>query len=77
MNYNRLIKKLPKGAQQAKMTRGIDGSVESSAIVPGRVPGSFAQYSKTVDVQGATTGYLKKTVGNKGQVAHTKDKFTR
>lgn len=45
-NFARYSKKLPSGAQDPVITRGANGSVQFSADVPGRVPGSYATYTK-------------------------------
>lgn len=43
--------------------------------VPGRVPGSYAVYTKTVAEDGTTIGYTKTTVTPDGSIAHVKDKM--
>jgi hypothetical protein len=74
-NYARYVKKLPSGAQDPVITRGADGSVQFSADVPGRVPGSYAKYTKIVDSSGTTTDYYKTTVAPDGSIVHVKIKF--
>ncbi|UOZ05550.1 hypothetical protein [Amycolatopsis sp. WQ 127309] len=75
-NLKRYEKKLPAGAEPTVITRGANGAVQFEAKVPGRVPGSHANYTKTVDASGGTIGYLKTTVVPDGSVAHVKDKMT-
>lgn len=74
-NYRRYAKKLPAGAEDPVIVRQADGSVEFAADVPGRVPGSYATYTKVVDENGVTTSYVKTTVAPDGSVVHTKIKF--
>ncbi len=74
-NYARYAKKLPSGAQDPVITRGANGSVQFSADVPGRVPGSYATYTKVVDSSGTTTDYYKTTVAPDGSIVHVKIKF--
>ncbi|HZM74530.1 MAG TPA: RICIN domain-containing protein [Candidatus Limnocylindrales bacterium] len=74
-NYNRYVKKLPAAAEGTVITRGANGAVQFETKVPGRVPGSYALYTKTVGVDGTTIGYNKTTVVPDGSVAHVKDKF--
>jgi hypothetical protein len=74
-NYARYVKKLPSGAQDPVITRGANGSVQFSAEVPGRVPGSYATYTKVVDGNGSTTDYYKTTVAPDGSIVHVKIKF--
>ncbi|HSY16034.1 MAG TPA: hypothetical protein VK816_08620 [Jatrophihabitantaceae bacterium] len=74
-NYARYVKKLPSGAQDPVITRGADGAVQFSADVPGRVPGSYAAYTKIVDSSGTTTDYFKTTVAPDGSIVHIKIKF--
>jgi len=74
-NYARYVKKLPSGAQDPVITRGADGAVQFSADVPGRVPGSYATYTKIVDSGGTTTDYFKTTVAPDGSIVHVKIKF--
>jgi uncharacterized protein YukE len=74
-NLDRYAKKLPSGAQETKITQLDDGSVQFETKVPGRVPGSYALYTKTVSADGTTIGYTKTTVTPDGSVAHVKDKL--
>ena len=74
-NYARYAKKLPSGARDPVITRGANGSVQFSADVPGRVPGSYATYTKIVDSGGTTTDYYKTTVAPDGSIVHVKIKF--
>ena len=74
-NLNRYEKKLPAGAESTVITRGANGAVQFEAKVPGRVPGSYANYMKTVDLAGNTIGYTKTTIVPDGSVAHVKDKM--
>jgi hypothetical protein len=74
-NYNRYTKKLPSGADDTVITTNPDGSVQFETRVPGRAPGSYALYTKTVGPDGTTTGYTKTTIVPDGSVAHVKDKF--
>ena len=57
-----------------KVTHLKNGMVRIDYSVPGKVPGSFAQYSKTVDKNGVTLTVTKTTVDPKGKVVHIKDK---
>ena len=74
-NYARYVSKLPSGAGRTSITELSNGSVRFSSNVPGRVPGSFANYAKTVDAAGDTTGYVKTTYGPDGEVISVKNKF--
>jgi hypothetical protein len=74
-NFGRYAGKLPAGRQAPTITRLSDGSVRFSSDVPGRVPGSYANYTKTVDAAGKTTGYVKTTYAPDGSVVHVKVKF--
>ena len=51
------------------------GMVTFSTRVPGRVPGSYASYVKTVDESGTTIGNVKTTVAPDGTIVHLKDKL--
>ncbi|MBS4753966.1 hypothetical protein KG112_14225 [Nocardioides sp. zg-ZUI104] len=73
----RYRKKLPAGAESTVITEGKGGTVVLSSRVPGRVPGSYAVYEKTVDAAGDTVAYTKTTVLPDGHVAHVKDKLHR
>lgn len=74
-NFARYSKKLPAGAQEPVITEGANGSVQFSSKVPGRVPGSYAKYTKIVDSSGATTDFYKTTVAPDGSIVHVKIKF--
>jgi RHS repeat-associated protein len=74
-NFGRYASKLPVKAEPPSIAQLGNGSVEFSARVPGEVPGSYATYTKTVDVAGNTVGYVKTTVGPDGSVISVKDKF--
>lgn len=74
-NLTRYEKKLPAGAEPTVISRGANGAVNFEAKVPGRVPGSYANYTKTVDPSGKTTGYTKTTIVPDGSVAHVKNKM--
>ncbi len=75
-NLKRYERKLPAGAEETEVTRLADGSVQFSTKVPGRVPGSYAAYTKIVDSSGTTIGYTKTTYGPDGKVIHVKDKMS-
>src|SRR5207244_1625812 len=62
-NLARYTRKLPSGAGEPQIVRLANGSVRFSTDVPGRVPGSYARYIKTVDETGTTSGYVKETYG--------------
>jgi len=74
-NFNRFVKKLPAASEEPTITRLPDGSVQLQAKVPGRVPGSYALYTKIVDAEGNTIGYTKTTVLPDGTIAHVKNKM--
>lgn len=76
-NYDRFTKKLPKGAGRPAVVRTESGRITFSSVVPGRVPGSYAIYAKTVDSSGKTLGYTKATVLPDGTIAHVKDKMPK
>ena len=76
-NLGRFEGKLPANAGQTSLTTGKDGSVTMSATSAGRVPGSSATYTKTMDATGRTTGYVKTTNAPSGEVVHSKDKLNR
>lgn len=50
-------------------------SAYGGAKVPGRVPGSYANYTKTINVSGETIAYTKTTVVPDGSIAHVKNKL--
>ena len=74
-NLARYQKKLPAGAEETQITRGADGAVTFETKVPGRVPGSYALYTKTVDETGTTIGYTKTTIAPDGSVVSVKNKL--
>lgn len=74
-NLTRYQKKLPAAAQDPVITRLPDGTVQFESKVPGRVPDSYALYTKVVDESGNTIKYTKTTVVPDGSVAHVKDKM--
>jgi hypothetical protein len=74
-NLQRFTKRLPAGAEDATIKATSDGGVEFSAKVPGRVPGSYATYTKLVNGDGVTTGYFKTTIAPDGSTVHVKDKM--
>jgi hypothetical protein len=43
--------------------------------MPGRVPGSYATYTKVEDSIGNTVDYTKTTVAPDGTIGHVKDKL--
>ena len=45
------------------------------ATSSGKVPGSKAEYIKTIDKNGKTISYNKITYDPKGNIVHNKDKF--
>jgi hypothetical protein len=76
-NLKRYEKRLPASAEETQIRRLPGGSAEYSAKVPGRVPGSYAVYTKTVDSTGETISYTKTTYAPDGEIVHRKDKFHR
>ncbi len=74
-NLSRYRKKLPAAAQDTIISQLADGLIRFETRVPGRVPGSYALYTKTIDTEGATVAYTKTTVVPDGSVAHVKDKM--
>jgi hypothetical protein len=74
-NLNRYTKKLPSAAEEPTIARLPDGSVQFQTRVPGRVPGSYALYTKAIDSAGNTISYTKTTILPDGSVAHVKDKM--
>jgi hypothetical protein len=67
--------KLPANAGPTTLKAEENGSVTMSATSAGRVPGSSATYTKTMDASGTTTSYVKMTVDPAGDIVHVKDKF--
>lgn len=76
-NLKRYEKKLPSVAEPTSIVRLPDGSIEFESRVPGRVPGSFATYTKVLAEDGTTVGYTKTTTLPDGTIAHTKDKMPK
>jgi len=76
-NYGRFVKKLPAAARRPTISNVGRGRVTFSSVVPGRVPGSYAIYAKTVDSTGKTVGYTKTTYLPDGSVLHVKDKMPK
>lgn len=74
-NLARYTKKLPAGAEETAISRAADGAVQFETKVPGRVPGSYALYTKTVDEAGTTIGYTKTTIAPDGSVVSVKNKL--
>lgn len=74
-NLVRYLRKMPAGTDDTVITRGAGDVVQFSTRVPGRVPGSYATYTKVVDSSGITIGYTKTTVAPDGTVVHVKDKM--
>lgn len=74
-NLGRYTSKLPAAAEETVITAGENGVVTFTTRVPGRVPGSYATYAKTVDEAGTTIGYVKTTIAPDGTVVSVKDKL--
>jgi hypothetical protein len=74
-NYDQYQRKLPRGAEEPTVEELSDGDVLFSSSVPGKVPGSYADYLKTVNADGVTTGYFKVSVAPDGSIISVKDKF--
>lgn len=74
-NLQRFLRRLPAAAEDSEVIRAADGSVQFASRVPGRVPGSYAIYTKVVDATGATTRYFKTTVAPDGTIVHMKVKY--
>ncbi|MGI5215493.1 hypothetical protein [Plantactinospora sp. CA-290183] len=74
-NLTRYEKKLPAAATHVVIRQRPDGTIQFEAMVSGRVPGSYALYTKTVDGAGRTIAYTKTTHTPDGSIAHTKDKM--
>jgi len=73
-NLSRHVKRMPAGLQTV-ITRGADGTIHLITKVPGRVPGSFAEYDKVVDVTGKTIDVIKTTYAPNGSIVHIKHKL--
>ncbi|MDR7253456.1 uncharacterized protein YukE [Nocardioides sp. BE266] len=74
-NLKRFEKKLPGGAEDTAVSRLPNGNTQFTSNVPGRVPGSYAEYTKVVDEAGNTVKYIKTTYGPDGKIIHIKDKL--
>jgi hypothetical protein len=74
-NYNRFLKKFAKGLDEPEIRRLPDGTTAYTSTVPGRVPGSYAEYTKIVDEAGNTVQMVKTTYAPDGKIVHIKDKF--
>ena len=74
-NLARFEGKLPANAGSTTITTAKDGSVAMSATSPGKVPGSSATYTKTMNAAGETTGYTKTVKVPSGETLPPKDKF--
>lgn len=74
-NLTRYRKKLPAAAEEPRIDLLPGGTIRFESKVPGRVPGSYALYTKTVAADGATISYTKTTVIPDGSIAHVKDKM--
>ena len=74
-NLARFEGKLPANAGPTTVTTAKDGSVTMSATSPGKVPGSSATYTKTMNAAGETTGYTKTVRVPSGETLPPKDKF--
>jgi hypothetical protein len=65
-----------KNAGPVRITRNVDGVVKFTSDVPARnIPGSFARYQKTINLNGTTSGYRKITFDLNEIVIHSKIKF--
>lgn len=74
----RFIKKVPSNSKATvEVTGKTNGNVKFTAVSKGKVPGSKAQYEKTVDSQGNTIKYIKTTYGKRGEKIHTKNKLNK
>jgi hypothetical protein len=74
-NYNRFLKKFSKDLPEPEIRQLPDGNLSYTTTVPGRVPGSYAEYTKIVDEAGNTIDVVKTTYGPDGKIIHIKDKF--
>ena len=74
-NLARFEQKLPANAGPTTITAAKDGSVTMSATSPGKVPGSSATYTKTMNAAGQTTSYTKTVKLPTGKTLPPKDKF--
>ncbi|MFI0817157.1 DUF6531 domain-containing protein [Streptomyces sp. NPDC021098] len=73
-NLKRFVKGAPAGAEIPTVKKSSDGSAEFNYKVPGIVPGSYAVYTKVVDVGGETIDAYKTTWDPDGNVVHVKPK---
>jgi len=71
----KFIKKLPSAAEEAVVHNLPGGGKAFVSNVPGRVPGSYAQYLKQVGPDGKTILYYKTTFDPLGGIVHVKDKL--
>ncbi|MEI7059236.1 hypothetical protein WBG06_25675 [Nocardioides sp. CCNWLW239] len=74
-NLKRFEKKLPKDAEETIVKQLNNGDVVYTSKVPGRVPGSYAEYTKIVDEAGDTVSYVKTTYAPDGKIVHIKEKM--
>jgi hypothetical protein len=74
-NYRRFAKKFGKDVDDPLIRELPDGSFSYTTTVPGRVPGSYAEYTKIVDEAGNTVSIVKTTFAPDGRIVHIKDKF--
>ena len=75
-NYNRFMKRFAKGLDDPEIRQLPNGDLVYTSTVPGRVPGSYAEYTKIVDETGETVKMVKTTYAPDGSIVHIKDKFT-
>ncbi len=75
-NYNRFMKRFAKGLDDPEIRQLPNGNLAYTSTVPGRVPGSYAEYTKIVDETGETVKMVKTTYAPDGTIVHIKDKFT-
>ncbi|MFI2027089.1 putative T7SS-secreted protein [Streptomyces buecherae] len=73
-NFKRYIKGSPAGTEMPTITQLSEGAVQFDYTVPGRVPGSYAVYSKVVDADGTTLETYKTTWDPNGNIVHVKPK---
>jgi hypothetical protein len=74
-NLKRFESKVPGDAENTVVSTLPDGATSFTSKVPGRVPGSYAEYTKVVDGAGDTVAYVKTTYGPDGSIIHLKDKL--
>jgi len=75
-NYQRFMKRFAKGLDDPEIRRLPNGDLVYTSTVPGRVPGSYAEYTKIVNEAGETVKMVKTTYAPDGSIVHIKDKFT-